>query len=97
MCIRHASPRTVAATAVLGAMGFLVAGCDGRASPTLPMFGAYFPFWLICSAVGVLGAVVLRVAFVRFGIDEGMPWRLLVYSCLAAAIGFVVALALYGR
>ena len=78
-------------------MGFLVAGCDGRASPTLPMFGAYFPFWLICSAVGVLGAVVLRVAFVRFGIDEGMPWRLLVYSCLAATIGFVVALALYGR
>ncbi|WP_454915937.1 YtcA family lipoprotein [Xanthobacter sediminis] len=66
-------------------------------SPSLPLFGAYFPSWLICAAAGVIGAVVMRGVFIRLGIDEVLPWRLLVYACLAALIGFVVALTVYGR
>ncbi|WP_244407734.1 YtcA family lipoprotein [Roseomonas fluvialis] len=66
-------------------------------SPSLPLFGAYFPFWLVCVGVGVVGAVALRVAFIRFGIDEVLPLRLLVYVCCAATIGLVIALTVYGR
>lgn len=68
-----------------------------RVSPSLPMFGAYFPFWLACMGAGVIGAVVLRVLFIRLGIDEVLPWRLLVYACCAATIGIVMALTVYGR
>lgn len=80
-----------------GLLALCLAGCAGQASPAQPMFGAYFPFWLICAAVGILGAVLARVLFIRIGLDEVLPWRLAVYSSLAAAIGFVLAFAIYGR
>jgi len=41
--------------------------------------------------------VVLRVIFLKIGIDERLPMRLLVYACLAAIIDLTLALALYGR
>ncbi|WP_219760791.1 YtcA family lipoprotein [Neoroseomonas alba] len=72
-------------------------GCQASLSPSVPLFGAYFPSWLICLAGGIIGAVVLRVLFIRIGLDEVLPLRLLVYACLAAAIGLLLALTLYGR
>lgn len=61
------------------------------------MFGAYFPSWLLCAVIGVLGAVLVRLVFVRAGIDDALPVRLPVYVCVAAGIGFAVALLGFGR
>ena len=66
-------------------------------SPTLPLFGAYFPSWLACAGVGVLGAAVIRVVFIRLGVDEMLPWRLLVYTCVATIIGLAVSFVVFGR
>ncbi|KAA0969103.1 hypothetical protein FPY71_16065 [Aureimonas fodinaquatilis] len=74
-----------------------MSGCTGNSSPLVPMAGAYFPFWLICVAAGVVGAVLVRVLFVRLGIDEGLPLRLLVYCAVAAIIGFALAIFVFGR
>jgi len=63
----------------------------------MPLFGAYFPAWLICAAVAVVGAVVVRAAFIKIGLDDVLPVRLLVYSALAALIGLTLALTVYGR
>lgn len=78
-------------------LGLGLAGCGGPASPSLPLFGAYFPSWLICGAIGVLGALAGRVLFIRLGVDEGLPLRSLVYICLALLVAFVAALLIYGR
>lgn len=72
-------------------------GCAAQSSPALPLAGAYFPAWLICTVAGVLGAVVVRLLFVRLGVDDVLPWRLFIYTCLAATIGFGMALTVYGR
>ncbi|RTL87928.1 hypothetical protein EJV44_23725 [Ancylobacter aquaticus] len=61
------------------------------------MFGAYFPAWLLCAVIGVLGAVLVRLVFIRAGIDDALPVRLPVYVCIAAGIGFAVALLGFGR
>jgi len=61
------------------------------------MFGAYFPSWLACALAGILGAVVVRVIFVRVGIDDILPVRLPVYVAIAAGIGFLVSLSTFGR
>lgn len=61
------------------------------------MFGAYFPAWLACALIGILGAVALRFLFIRLGIDDALPVRLPVYVALAAAIGFLVSLLGFGR
>lgn len=79
------------------ALFLALAGCGGAASPSTPLFGAYFPSWLICGAIGVLGSAASRALFIRLGIDEGLPLRSLVYICLALLIAFATAIALYGR
>ena len=81
----------------LTATALALSGCQAPLSPSVPLFGAYFPSWLICLAGGIIGAVVLRVLFVRIGLDEVLPLRLFVYACLAAAIGLLLALTLFGR
>lgn len=82
---------------VLAIALFGLAGCARHPSPSVPLFGAYFPFWLFCAAAGVVGALVIRAIFIPLGVDDALPWRLVVYTCLAAAIGFGLALAVYGR
>ncbi|MBK5969087.1 MULTISPECIES: YtcA family lipoprotein [Thiorhodovibrio] len=72
-------------------------GCEFAASPSLPFYGAYFPFWLVCAAIGVLGSVLVRVLLIRLGIDEGMPLRTLVYIALACLIAFAIAAHAFGR
>jgi hypothetical protein len=66
-------------------------------SPALPLFGAYFPSWLICAVAGVVGAILIRLVFIRVGLEAVLPWRLLVYACLAATIAFALNLSVYGR
>lgn len=80
---------------VLGAL--TLAGCGAQLAPSVPMFGAYFPSWLVCAAAGVIGALMLRGLFIRIGLDDMLPWRLAIYASLAAFIGFLVALIVYGR
>lgn len=81
--------------AALLALG--LGGCDAPASPSVPLFGTYFPSWLICAGIGVLGALLGRVIFIRLGIDDGLPLRLLVYVCLGLLVAFGASVAFYGR
>ncbi|CAH1659545.1 conserved membrane hypothetical protein [Hyphomicrobiales bacterium] len=74
-----------------------LAGCTSAGAPSIPLFGAYFPAWLACAVAGILGAVIMRVVFVQVGIDDVLPWRLLVYVCLALAIAFAFSRFVFGR
>jgi hypothetical protein len=74
-----------------------LAGCTPKASPSLPLFGAFFPSWLLCAVIGVIGSVVVRAIFVSTGMDDQLPLRSIVYVCVAATIAFGVSLFVYGR
>ncbi|WP_018391316.1 YtcA family lipoprotein [Ancylobacter sp. FA202] len=74
-----------------------LAGCIPAGAPAISLFGAYFPSWLLCALIGILGAVLVRLVFIRVGIDDALPVRLPVYVCIAAAIGFAVSLLGFGR
>ena len=72
-------------------------GCATTASPSVPFYGAYFPSWLVCAAAGVLGSVLVRMLLIRLGIDEGIPFRTIVYISLACLIAFLLAATVFGR
>lgn len=74
-----------------------LSGCQLNASPAIPFFGAYFPSWLICAGLGILASLLIRVILIRIGIDEGIPFRSLVYMALASLVAFVLAITLFGR
>jgi hypothetical protein len=67
------------------------------ASPSLPIAGAYFPFWLICAFSGIISTILIRVILIRTGVDDVIPVRLLVYAAMATAIALGFARLLYGR
>lgn len=102
VCVRRERrlPRAAAGWARAGAaaLGALpLAGCMRGDAPAIPLFGAYFPSWLLSALAGILGAVLVRLLFIRIGIDDALPVRLPVYVCIAAAIGFAVSLLGFGR
>lgn len=89
---RHSVPRLAASGLALA-----LSGCgETPPSPSMFFFGAYFPSWMLCVCIGIIGALVVRAVLVRVGIDDELPLRLLVYISFAAAIGFASALAIYG-
>lgn len=60
-----------------------LAGC-GRApsAPAFDVFGSYFPAWIVCTLAGLVATLVSRAVFIRIGLDEHLPVRLLVYLSL---------------
>lgn len=64
---------------------FALTGCT--AAPSLTVAGAFFPAWLACALLGVLGAVAARAAMVATGLATAVPFQLLVCT----AIGIIVA------
>ncbi len=74
-----------------------LAGCSPAGAPSLFFFGAYFPSWLACAFIAILATIVIRMLFVRLGIDDVLPARLPVYVCIAASIGFLISLIGFGR
>jgi hypothetical protein len=71
-----------------------LAGCS--ATPTLYMFGSYFPAWMLCGALGVAASLTARAAFIATGFAEGVPHQLLVCSAIGLSFALVVWLVFYG-
>ncbi len=81
----------------LMAVALLPAGCVPFGAPSIALFGAFFPSWLLCALIGILGAVIVRLLFIRAGVDDVLPIRLPVYVAIAAVIGFGVSILGFGR
>ena len=56
-----------------------LAACS--ASPSRNILGSYFPTWMICALLGLLGVVALRTALGKAGIDAMLPIPVVVYLC----------------
>lgn len=80
----HPSP---AAAALLGLIFASLPGCISLGAPDIELAGAYFPAWLLCAVVGIVGAALARVIFVVTHVTDQVPYQLPVCS----AIGLIVA------
>lgn len=84
MSARHRGLPSVIRLATLSCVSF-AGGC--AAAPSIPVAGAYFPAWLVCSLIGVLGAIVARMVFAAAGLAHVLPLQLLV----SLSVGLVCA------
>jgi hypothetical protein len=87
---------TILRTAFLLIGSIALSACDLRGAPSYSIFGAYFPAWLLCSAIGILGSVGLRAVVVASGLEDAIPLRLLVYVGFATAVALWLWLSLFG-
>jgi len=57
-----------------------LAGCRG--APSINLVGSFFPAWMLCVAIGVIGVLLLRRLFVRIELELHLGPLPLVYFCL---------------
>jgi hypothetical protein len=64
-----------------------VSGWSAAGAPSFELFGAFFPAWLFCGVIGLVGAAAARGVFVASGLSDIVPYQLFVCT----AIGIVAA------
>lgn len=76
----------------LGIMAFMLTGCSQVHSPLFPMLGAYFPYWMLCVLIGLVGTLLVRVLLIYLDIDDKLPLPLVFYFCVLLSITLTVSL-----
>ena len=71
-------------------------GCALRGAPSYSLFGAFFPAWLLCAAIGALGSFGLRAVALAIGLDAAMPLKLVSYLAFGAVLALSIWLLLFG-
>ena len=66
--------------AMIGMNLIFLTGCQG--APSINLLGSFFPGWMLCMILGVIGALLLRRVFIKTNIDAHLPLPAFVYLCL---------------
>ena len=72
-----------------------VSGCSS--SPTLNLLGSYFPAWMLCAALGIVGAIIIRQVLAVTGISDYVVAPLLTYAGLAVSVTLLAWLLWFGH
>ena len=72
-----------------------VAACNS--APTMNLFGSYFPAWMLCAAIGIVAAVIIRQILAVAGINDHVVAPLLTYVGLAVSAMLVAWLLWFGH
>jgi len=70
--------------------GVTFASSVRMSAPSFELFGAFFPAWMLCGAVGIAGAICARALFVKTGLAEIFPYQLLVCSAIGSTFAMLV-------
>src|SRR5215469_1230268 len=88
---RRCTPRRFWQTAI----ALPVAGCNF--APTMDLLGSYFPAWMLCAALGVAAAVIIRQLLAVAGINDYVVAPLLTYTGLALSVTLLAWLVWFGH
>ena len=77
------------------AIALPVAGCNY--APTMDLFGSYFPAWMLCAAIGIVAAVIIRQVLAVAGINDYVVAPLLTYAALAVSATLLTWLLWFGH
>ena len=72
-----------------------IVGCSY--SPTLELLGSYFPAWMLCAAIGIVAAVIIRQILAASGIHDYIVAPLLTYAGLAVTATLLAWLLWFGH
>ena len=72
-----------------------VSGCSY--SPMQSLFGSYFPAWMLCGAIGIIAAIIIRQILAVAGINEYVVAPLLTYAGLAVSATLLAWLLWFGH
>jgi hypothetical protein len=77
------------------AIALPVAACSY--APTMDLLGSYFPAWMLCAAIGIVAAVLIRQILAVAGINDYVVAPLLTYAALAVSATLLAWLLWFGH
>ena len=72
-----------------------VAACSY--APTMDLFGSYFPAWMLCAAIGIVAALIIRQILAVAGINDYVVAPLLTNASLAVSATLLAWLLWFGH
>ena len=66
-------------------------------APSFTLFGAFFPGWMFCALIGIIGAIVARTAMVSSGLAKILPFQLFICASIGVIVGLLVWLIWFGQ
>ena len=81
--------------ALLIIVNCLLSGCAVAGAPSFELFGAFFPAWLFCATVGVVGAMAARVVLTLPRLTGVIPHLLSVCTAFGVIVALLVWLAFF--
>jgi hypothetical protein len=71
-------------------------GCSLAGAPSFTLFGAFFPTWMLCALIGIIGAAGTRVVLTTPGISDVVPFQLAVCTAVGVIVGLLAWMVLFG-
>lgn len=72
-------------------------GSIAQGAPSFTLFGAFFPAWMFCALIGIIGAIAARAAMISSGLAKVLPFQLFVCASIGLIIGLLVWLIWFGQ
>jgi hypothetical protein len=59
-------------------------------APSFELFGAFFPAWMLCALIGVIGAAGTRVILTNPTFMDMIPFKLAACTAVGVIVGLLV-------
>ncbi|WP_342639545.1 YtcA family lipoprotein [Proteus faecis] len=76
-------------------MILFLTGCSP--APSIVLFGASFPDWLLCSAIGILGMIIIHIILSKTKGHFFLYPVIIVYPCVTALISMLTWLLFFPK
>ena len=64
-------------------------------APSFELFGAFFPAWMLCASLGVIGAAITRVVLTGTTFRDTVPFQLAACTAVGVIVGLLVWMILF--
>jgi len=69
---------------LVGLTSCMLTSCSLTGAPSFALFGAYFPAWMLCALIGIVGAATARMVLTAPAVNDAIPFQLAV--CIAVGV-----------
>jgi len=83
-------------SSLLALTALTLSGCAAQGAPSFALFGAYFPSWMFCAAIGLVAAIVARAFFEAAGLAYVLPFQLFVCASIGVCAALLAGLVWFG-
>ena len=88
---------SISGALIVASLQFVLTSCSPGGAPSFTLFGAFFPGWMVCGLMGIIGAIVARAAFAGTGLSNVLPYQLFVCTAIGVIVAILVWMVWFGR